>query len=51
VASILTEGAGYFILFGVGMLMAFVVPLLVKAETKCLEQGKLQNGFLLRVGI
>jgi SSS family transporter len=40
VASILSEGIGYFVLLGVGLIMALVVTLLVKAETKWLGTRK-----------
>lgn len=39
-ASILSEGIGYFVLLGVGLIMALVVTLLVKAETKWLGTRK-----------
>ena len=38
--SILTEGVGYFVLLGVGLIMALIVTLLVKAETKWLGTRK-----------
>ena len=38
--SILSEGIGYFILLGVGLIMALIVTLLVKAETKWLGTKK-----------
>jgi SSS family transporter len=38
--SILTEGVGYFVLIGVGLIMALIVTLLVKAETKWLGTRK-----------
>jgi SSS family transporter len=38
--SILTEGIGYFVLVGVGLIMALIVTLLVKAETKWLGTRK-----------
>jgi hypothetical protein len=42
-ASILSEGIGYFVLLGVGLVMALVVTLLVKAETKWLLHGRAQR--------
>ncbi|HEX7275709.1 MAG TPA: sodium/solute symporter [Nitrososphaeraceae archaeon] len=38
--SILTEGIGYFVLLGVGLIMALIVSLLVKVETKWLGTRK-----------
>jgi SSS family transporter len=38
--SILTQGVGYFVLIGVGLIMALIVTLLVKAETKWLGTRK-----------
>lgn len=38
--SVLSEGIGYFILLGVGLIMALIVTLLVKAETKWLGTKK-----------
>lgn len=38
--SILTEGIGYFVLLGVGLIMALIVSVLVKVETKWLGTRK-----------
>ncbi len=43
--TILSEGVGYFILLGVGLFMALVVTLLVKAETKLLGTRKTSEWF------
>lgn len=43
--TILSEGVGYFILLGVGLFMALVVTLLVKAETKWLGTRKTSEWF------
>jgi SSS family transporter len=44
-ATILSEGVGYFVLLGVGLFMALVVTLLVKAETKWLGTRKTSEWF------
>jgi SSS family transporter len=44
-STILSEGIGYFVLLGVGLLMALVVTLLVKAETKWLGTRKTSEWF------
>jgi SSS family transporter len=44
-ATILSEGIGYFVLLGVGLFMALVVTLLVKAETKWLGTRKTSEWF------
>gem|GEM_PF-6202869 len=49
--SILSEGIGYVILLGVGLVMAISVTLLVRSSTNGLEQEKHSNGFTLRVGM
>lgn len=43
--SILSEGVGYFILIGAGMIMALVVTLLIKAETRWLGTKKTSEWF------
>jgi SSS family transporter len=44
-STILSEGIGYFVLLGVGLLMALVVTLLVKAEIKWLGTRKTSEWF------
>jgi urea-proton symporter len=44
-ATILSEGVGYFVLLGVGLFMALVVTLLVRAETKWLGTRKTSEWF------
>jgi Na+/proline symporter len=48
--SLLPESTGYFILVGIGLLFAFVVTLLIKAETRWLGTKKTSYWFFTAGG-
>lgn len=45
-ASLLNENIGYVVVLGIGLMMAFTVSLLVKAETKWLGTKKTHEWFI-----
>jgi urea-proton symporter len=48
--SLLPESTGYFILVGIGLLFAFVVTILIKAETRWLGTKKTSYWFFTAGG-